>query len=98
MPQQKPHHENPVQEKQKKQIVQQCVATLSKDKLSKLPDTYNATNEKGEELGIVAIRNMAMSKSLRETFQGNQSCQVELQWYEPFQKYEVKKILTGNNS
>lgn len=86
--------EKQVQEKKMKQYVQQCVATLSKDKLSKLPDTYKATNEKGEDLGIVAIRNMAMSKSLRETFQVNQVCKVELQWYEQFQKYEVKKILT----
>ena len=76
-----------VKEKQKANII----GFLVKDKLSKLPDTYKLTSESGEDLGLAAIRSMEMSSKLRLV--GHDSCRVELQWYESFQKYEVRRIL-----
>jgi hypothetical protein len=64
---------------------------LVRDKLSKLPDTYKLTTEGGEDLGLAAIRSMEMSSKLRKV--GSEGCRVELQWYESFQKYEVRRIL-----
>jgi len=47
----------------------------------------------GEALGLAAIRSLAMSKQLREAFQvTTDSLVVDIQWYEPFHKYEVRRI------
>jgi hypothetical protein len=82
-----PKKEVVVKEKQRDVIL----GVIVKDKLSKLPDTYNLKSESGENLGLAAIRSMEMSSKLRQI--GPEGCCVELQWYEPFQKYEVRRML-----
>jgi len=67
-------------------------AILTKDKLSKLPDTYKLTSESGEDLGLAAVRSMDMSSKLRSIMTSSNECKVEIVWYEPFQKYEVRKV------
>jgi len=67
------------------------IGFIVRDKLSKLPDTYKLKSEGGEDLGLAAIRSMEMSSKLRAV--GPEGCHVELQWYEPFQKYEVRRVL-----
>jgi hypothetical protein len=78
-------------DKTKKEKQKTLTAMLFKDKLSKLPDTYKLKTETGEDLGLAAIRSMEMSSKLRNV--GPEGYCVELQWYEPFQKYEVRQIL-----
>lgn len=82
------------------QVVEKPVASdkytkgvLTKDKNSKMPDSYKIVSESGEDLGLAAIRNIDMSKQLRTHFQSSDSCSVEIQWYESFQKYEVRRII-----
>jgi len=67
--------------------------TVVKDKLNKMPDSYKILSESGEDLGLAAIRSIEMSKNLRIHFQSAESCAVEIQWHETFQKYEVKRII-----
>jgi len=68
-------------------------AILTKDKLSKLPDTYKLTSESGKDLGLAAIRSMEISTQIRAAIARVPECKVEIRWYDSFQKYEVKKIL-----
>lgn len=69
------------------------IAILTKDKISKLPDTYKLRSESGEDLGLAAVRSMDMSGLLRKAILNKSECKVEIRWYDSFQKYEVKKIL-----
>jgi hypothetical protein len=90
----------PVQEAPK--VIQQeepkkeryTVARLFKDTIYKLPDTYRlkSVTEDSEDLGIAAIRSLDTSKRLRELIKTQPSILVDVQWVEPFQKYEIKKI------
>jgi len=73
--------------------VSQIRCTLYKDKTSKAPDTYRLTSSSGESLGLAAIRSLELSKQLRESFLIKETLTVEVQWYEPFQKYQVKAII-----
>jgi hypothetical protein len=66
---------------------------LTKDLRSKLPDTYLLTSISGDSLGLPAIRRLDLSKQLRIYFTTHESCTVGIQWYEPFQKYEVKQLV-----
>lgn len=70
------------------------IARLSKDTIYKLPDTYRlkSVTEDLEDLGIAAIRSLETSKRLRELIKTQASILVDIQWVEPFQKYEIKKI------
>lgn len=70
------------------------VARLTKDPLLKLPDTYrvHSVGEDEEDLGLSAIRSMEISKALRLRFVKDVSVLVDVMWYEPFQKWEVKQI------
>jgi hypothetical protein len=69
------------------------VARIRKDPTSRIPDTYRLESLEGEALGLAAIRSLAMSKQLREAFQvTTESLVVDVQWYEPFHKYEVRQI------
>jgi hypothetical protein len=68
------------------------VGRLRKDTFSKLPDTYRVATVQGEEIGLAAIRSLEISKQLREKFKTTDSVLVDILWFEPFQKYEVKKI------
>lgn len=68
------------------------VGRLRKDTIGKLPDTYRIATVQGEELGLAAIRSIEISKQLREKFKTTDSALVDILWFEPFQKYEVKKI------
>jgi len=82
---------SPVEPKVHESKGKYSTAFLVKDKLSKLPDTYKLTSESGEDLGLAAIRSMEMSSKLRSV--GPEGCKVEIQWYESFQKYEVRRII-----
>jgi hypothetical protein len=80
-----------------KQKVQQPqerrVARLSKDPHLKLPDTYRVKSvPEDEDLGLSAIRSMEISKVLRLRFAKDASVLVDVMWYEPFQKWEVKQV------
>lgn len=66
---------------------------LKKDTRSKLPDSYILTSLSGEALGLPAIRRIDLSKHLRIHFTTHESCTVVIQWYEPFQKYEIRSIV-----
>jgi hypothetical protein len=69
------------------------VARIRKDEYSKLPDTYQLSSiQSNDPLGLAAIRSLIISTQLRDLFKTNESCLVDIQWYEPFQKYEVKKV------
>jgi hypothetical protein len=90
-PQQQPQPQPQLlQEKKEKQTI----ARLYKDTIYKLPDTYRlkAIPDEKEDLGIAAIRSIETSKRLREIFKSSDSVIVDIQWVEPFQKYEIKKI------
>jgi hypothetical protein len=65
---------------------------LKKDVSSKLPDMYKLETVTGEDLGIPAIRSIQLSKQLREAFKGKEQVWVDIQWFEPFQKYDVRKV------
>lgn len=69
------------------------VARLSKDPHLKLPDTYRVKSvPEDEDLGLSAIRSMEISKALRLRFAKEASVLVDVVWYEPFQKWEVKQV------
>lgn len=70
------------------------VARLTKEKFSKLPDTYSlfSITDPSKDLGLAAIRTLELSKRLRELMKTRDSIIVDISWFEPFQKYEVKKI------
>jgi hypothetical protein len=68
------------------------VGRIRKDTFSKLPDTYRVATVQGEELGLAAIRSLEISKQLREKFKTTDAVLVDILWFEPFQKYEVKKV------
>lgn len=71
------------------------VARLSKDPHLKLPDTYRVRSvPEDEDLGLSAIRSMEISKVLRLRFAKETSVLVDVMWYEPFQKWEVKQVHT----
>jgi hypothetical protein len=69
-----------------------CVARLTKDSVSKLPDTYRLKSIHDEDLGLAAIRGLHISTQIRELMKVRDSIVVDIQWFEPFQKYEVKKV------
>jgi hypothetical protein len=69
------------------------MGTLTKDTRSKLPDAYILIGPDGSNLGLPAIRRIELSKQLRTHFTTNTECHVLIQWYEPFQKYEIKQVL-----
>jgi hypothetical protein len=95
-----------VQPKPSPQIIQQSdqppqqhhtVARIRKDDYSKLPDTYQLYSIPNDEgLGLAAIRSLTISTQLRTIFQTNDNCLVDIQWYEPFHKYEIKRVHTPN--
>ena len=95
-----------VQPKPSPQIIQQSdqqphqhptVARIRKDEYSKLPDTYQLYSIPNDEgLGLAAIRSLTISTQLRTVFQTNDSCLVDIQWYESFHKYEIKRVHTPN--
>jgi aspartate-semialdehyde dehydrogenase len=69
------------------------VGRIQKDSYSKLPDTYRIRSvSDNSDLGLAAIRSLAISKQLRVALQTAESVVCDIQWFEPFQKYEVKKI------
>lgn len=71
------------------------IGRIQKDTYSKLPDTYRIRSVPDhEDLGLAAIRSLAMSKQLRVALQTAESVLCTIQWFEPFQKYEVKKLHT----
>jgi hypothetical protein len=76
---------NPTDEKQR-------VGRLKKDPYSKLPDTYRLETATGQDLGLAAIRSFEMSKQLRVAFKDKESLMVDIQWFEPFSKYEVRGV------
>jgi hypothetical protein len=85
----------PIQEEQSQDKKEKyTVARLFKDTVYKLPDTYRlkSVTENAEDLGIAAIRSLETSKRLRELVKTQPSVLVDVQWVEPFQKYEIKKI------
>jgi hypothetical protein len=73
----------------------QTVGRIHKDTYSKLPDSYRIRSiVDNSDLGLAAIRSLAMSKQLRISLQSTESVLCDIQWFEPFQKYEVKKVHT----
>lgn len=70
-----------------------CVASVIKDPKSKLPDTFRILSQTGEDYGLAAIRSMDLSFQVRESLKSAESVPVEVQFYEPFQKYEILKLL-----
>jgi hypothetical protein len=68
------------------------VGKLAKDLYSKLPDTYRISSIDGADLGLAAIRSIEISKKLREVLKSSPTIMVDIQWFEPFQKYEVRKL------
>lgn len=74
-------------------IEKQTVGRIHKDTYSKLPDSYRIRSiADNSDLGLAAIRSLAMSKQLRIALQTKESLLCDIQWFEPFQKYEVKKV------
>ena len=70
------------------------VARIMKDKYSKLPDSYRLETATGEDLGLAAIRSLELSKQLRTALAAvGASCMVDIQWFEPFQKYDVRRVI-----
>jgi hypothetical protein len=74
------------------QVERQRVGRLKKDMYSNLPDTYRLESIQGNDLGLAAIRSLEISKQLREKCKSGNSVLVDILWFEPFQKYEVKQI------
>jgi hypothetical protein len=68
------------------------VARIRKDTTSKLPDTYMLETVGGESLGLAAVRSLAMSKQLRSALASKDTVLVDIKWFEPFSKYEVKAV------
>lgn len=73
----------------------QMIGRIYKDTYSKLPDTYRIRSVIDNcDLGLAAVKSLATSKQLRIALQTAESIVCDIQWFEPFQKYEVKKIHT----
>lgn len=70
----------------------QRVGRLKKDPYSKLPDTYRLETATGQDLGLAAIRSFEMSKQLRIALKDKDSLMVDIQWFDPFSKYEIRGI------
>jgi len=70
-------------------------ARIVKDKTSKLPDTYRVLLN-NVDMGLLTIRSIDMSKKLRELFQTREFCLADVEWYEPFQKYELKQLYVSS--
>ncbi len=69
------------------------VARIKKDEYSKLPDAYQLEDlTTGKSFGLPAIRSLEISKILRESLKTKESCIVDIQWYEPFRKFEVRRV------
>jgi hypothetical protein len=69
------------------------VAVLRRDTVSKLPDTYRLTLIlDNTDAGLAAIRSLELSMKIRDLLKTRAEIKVDVQWYEPFHKYEVKKI------
>jgi hypothetical protein len=68
------------------------IGKLARDPYSKLPDTYRITSIEGSDLGLAAIRSIEISKQLREVMKTTPSVIADIQWFEPFQKYDVRKL------
>lgn len=87
-----PEVESPPKQKAPQQQ-ERRVARLSKDPHLKLPDTYRVKSvPEDEDLGLSAIRSMEISKVLRLRFAKETFVLVDVMWYEPFQKWEVKQV------
>jgi len=69
------------------------VCKLSKDTTRRGPDTYKLESMDGTSFGLASIRSLVLSMALREALLKAPILHVQVQWYEPFQKYEVKQIL-----
>jgi len=66
------------------------IMKITKDKNSKLPDTYRLeSTDNSTNMGLAAIRNMTISFALKEVFRTQTETLVEVKWYEPFEKYEI---------
>jgi hypothetical protein len=73
-------------------VEKQRIGRLKKDPFSNLPDTYRLESMHGDDLGLPAIRSLDISKQLREKCKTSDAILVDILWFEPFQKYEVKKV------
>uniref|UniRef100_A0A6C0HES6 mRNA capping enzyme adenylation domain-containing protein n=1 Tax=viral metagenome TaxID=1070528 RepID=A0A6C0HES6_9ZZZZ len=87
----KPQDTKPQDTKPQSKVIQ--VGILRKDMRSKLPDTYKVFSKENKDLGLAAIKSIDLSIHLRKLFQNAELYNVEIKWYEPFQKYEVLRIL-----
>ena len=58
---------------------------------SSIPDAYRVIH-KDEDKGLLAVRSMDMSKKLRALFQKQDQCVADVEWFEPFQKYELSQL------
>ena len=75
------------------------VARIKKDEYSKLPDAYQLEDlTTGKSFGLPAIRSLEISKILRETLKVKDSCIVDIQWYEPFRKFEVRRVQSNQGT
>ncbi len=96
-PQTQPSHSQSSPQTQQNQ--HPTVARIKKDEYSKLPDTYQLSAiPSGESLGLAAIRSLTISTQLREIFKSQDDCLVDIQWYEPFHKYEIKRVYTPSTN
>jgi hypothetical protein len=78
------------------QLERPTVCKISKDKYSKMPDSYRLTSVLGEDLGLAAIRTLEMSKLIRTVLaKPDSTAFVDIAWCESFQKYEVRKVNLG---
>ncbi len=69
------------------------VAILRRDTDSKLPDSYRLTRIlDNQDVGLAAIRSLELSTKIRDMMKTQGEIKVDVLWYEPFHKYEVKKI------
>jgi hypothetical protein len=73
-------------------VERQRIGRLKKDPFSNLPDTYRLESINGDDLGLAAIRSLEISKLLREKCKAADSVLADILWFEPFQKYEVKRV------
>ena len=80
----------PALEEKPKPDASKQIMKITKDKNSKLPDTYRLeSTDNSTNMGLAAIRNMTISFALKEVFRTQNETLVEVKWYEPFQKYEI---------
>ena len=62
---------------------------------SVLPDTYSLVSQEGNSLGVASIPSLQMSIELRTRFADKSvtGFPVEVEWNEPFRKYQVLRVL-----